>query len=206
MGLADSGSITQWFNSLQGGCHEAAQRLWERFSARLLSLARARLRQTPRLVADEEDAVLSAFDSFCRGAEQGQFPHLRGRDQLWQLLVTITVRKVCDQVNHERRHKRGGGTVLRQSDLARSDDDLHWLEEIVDRGPTPHLAAEFADECQRLLGLLADSDLRTIAIMKMHGYSNWDIAGKLNCARSTVQRKLNLIQLRWEQELMDGST
>ena len=35
-------------------------------------------------LADEEDVALSAFDSFCRGAEQGRFPRLDDRDDLWQ--------------------------------------------------------------------------------------------------------------------------
>src|SRR6516165_1689248 len=122
--MSDGGSITRWFDSLQAGDREAAQALWRRFASRLIGLARARLRAAPRLAADEEDAVLSAFDSFCRGAEQGRFPQLEGRDQLWQLLVTITLRKVYDQVQQEQRHKRGKGTVLRESDLARSGEDF----------------------------------------------------------------------------------
>ena len=35
----------------------------------------------------------------------------------------------------------------------------------------------------------------------MEGYTNEEIAGKLDCARSTVQRKLNLIQARWEEHV-----
>ena len=69
--MSDDGSVTRWFGPLRAGDHEAAQRLWQHFASRLVGLARARLRAAPRRAADEEDAVLSAFDSFCRGAEQG---------------------------------------------------------------------------------------------------------------------------------------
>ena len=31
--------------------------------------------------------ALSAFDSFCRGAEQGRFPDLNNRNDLWGMLV-----------------------------------------------------------------------------------------------------------------------
>src|SRR5262245_36663963 len=120
--MSDEGSITRWFGSLQTGNREAAQALWQRFASRLIGLARARLQAAPRRAADEEDAVLSAFDSFCRGAEQGRFPKVQGRGDLWNLLVAITVRKVSDQVHHERRRKRGGGAVLGEADLARSGD------------------------------------------------------------------------------------
>jgi hypothetical protein len=59
----------------------------------------------PRGMADEEDVALSAFDSFCRGAEQGRFPQLSDRDDLWRLLFVITERKAIDLVNHEKAQK-----------------------------------------------------------------------------------------------------
>ncbi len=192
--MANDGSITRWFGSLQAGDRDAAQKLWERFSSRLIGLARARLKAAPRHVGDEEDAVLSAFDSFCRGAEQGRFPQLRDRGELWNLLVTITVRKVHDQVAHDRRQKRGGAGVLRESELAQGFEAIMSLE------PTPQLALELAEQCQRLLDLLGEEDLRSIALLKMEGYTNQEIAARLGYARSTVQRKLNLIQTCWEQE------
>jgi hypothetical protein len=58
------------------------------------------LRATSRRVADEEDVALSAFDSFCAGAERGRFPDLKDRDNLWALLVTITARKAADLAQH----------------------------------------------------------------------------------------------------------
>jgi hypothetical protein len=36
----------------------------------------------------------------------------------------------------------------------------------------------------------------------MEGYTNNEIADRLDCVRSTVQRKLNLIRCRWEQEVV----
>ena len=70
----DDGSITGWFDSLKAGHRDSAEKLWQRFASRLIALARKRLLTERRGAADEEDAVLSAFDSFCRGAEQGRFP------------------------------------------------------------------------------------------------------------------------------------
>ena len=118
--MSDDRSITRWFDSLQAGNREAAQELWRHFAGRLIGLARGRLREAPRRAADEEDVVLSAFDSFCRGAEQGRFPQVQDRGDLWNLLVTITVRKASDQLQHERRQKRGGGAGIR-----RDRDHLH---------------------------------------------------------------------------------
>jgi RNA polymerase sigma factor (sigma-70 family) len=191
------GSITGWYNSLQRGNQAAAAQLWERFAQRLIHLARLRLRPGRHQGADEEDAVLSAFDSFCRAAEQGKFPDLHDRDGLWQLLVAITLRKVSDQIVHERRQKRGGGAVLRETDLAGSGSSL---EEIMSREPTPQMAAEMTEQCQRLLNLLDDDELRAIALAKLEGYTDYEVAERLGCARSTVQRRLKLIRSLWEAE------
>ena len=53
--------------------------------------------------------ALSAFDSFCRSAEQGRFPDLADRDSLWRLLVVMTARKATHLRRDEGRQKRGGG-------------------------------------------------------------------------------------------------
>lgn len=195
--MVDQGSVTRWFDSLRAGDREAAGRLWEHFAGRLIALARKRLMKTRRGATDEEDAVLSAFDSFCRGAEQGRFPRLRGRGDLWGLLVTITVRKVADQVHHERRLKRGGGAVLGEVDLTQGVG----LDDLIGSEPTPEMVVAMAEQTQRLIGSLNDPTLRAIALWKMEGYNNEEIAAKLECARSTVQRKLNLIEARWEEHM-----
>src|SRR4051794_39017001 len=97
------GSVTRWIGDLRSGGDAAAQRLWERYFDRLVHLARNKLRALPRRGAaeDEEDAALSAFDSFCRGVARGQFPRLTDRDDLWRLLVVLTVRKAFDQVERQ---------------------------------------------------------------------------------------------------------
>jgi hypothetical protein len=75
-------SVSDWIGQLKAGDERAAQRLWEDYFQRLVRLARARLQGVPRRAADEEDVALSAFDSFCRGAEAGRFPRLNDRDDL----------------------------------------------------------------------------------------------------------------------------
>jgi hypothetical protein len=72
--MSTSGSVTHWLGLLKAGDHAAAQPLWERYFGRLVGLARARLRGARGHAADEEDVALSAFASFCKGAEQGRFP------------------------------------------------------------------------------------------------------------------------------------
>src|SRR5438105_14531380 len=99
--MSSSGSVTHWINLLKGGDAVAIQKLWEAYFARLVGLARKKLREAPRRAADEEDVALSAFDSFCAGVAKERFPQLADRDDLWHGLVTITARKALQLVRHE---------------------------------------------------------------------------------------------------------
>ena len=200
--LADA-SVTNWIDRLKAGDPDAAQKLWERYFRRLVGLARKKLCAAPRRAADEEDVALSAFDSFCRGAEQGHFPRLHDRLDLWQVLVLLTARKAIDLAQHERRQKRGGGAVLDEAALPGPVDSSApegALEQIAGPEPTPAFAAQVAEECRRLLERLDSPELRDVALRKVEGYGNEEIAAQLGCGLRTVERRLRLIRSIWEQE------
>ena len=196
--MASEGSITGWISQLKVGDPIAAQRLWERYFHRLVGLARKKLRGTRRQAADEEDVALSAFDSFCRGAENGRFPRLDDRDNLWHLLVVLTARKAWHLRRDEARQKRA--QVLRWADSPSAKVEESALEQIVGQEPSPEFAARVAEEYQLLLNRLADRELETIAVCKMEGYTNDEIAVKLDCSPRTVERKIRIIRGRWKQE------
>ena len=187
--MADPGSVTHWLAQLPAGDAAAAQQLSERYFQRLVGLARKRLQGAGVLAADEEDVALSAFDSFCRNAQDGRFPQLADRDNLWQLLVTITARKACRLLRDARRQKRGG-------EFERVDADL---DRVVGREPSPEFAAQIVEEFQRLLDHLDDSLLRAVAVGKMEGYTNDELAARLNVAPRTIERKLRIIRGIWEK-------
>jgi DNA-directed RNA polymerase specialized sigma24 family protein len=195
-------SVSAWVAQLRAGNRAAAQQLWEQYFSRLVSLARRKLQGLRRGAADEEDVALSAFDSFCRGVEQGRFPQLGDRNNLWDLLVVITVRKATDLLHHETRQKRGGGKVAGESaldDLLGPEDRGAGIDQVMGAEPTPALAAQVADEVQRLLGMLPKEEVRSVALMKLEGYTNAEIADRLGCAEATVERRLNLIRSIWKQ-------
>ncbi len=200
--MSSTGSVTTWVEQLRAGNRAAAQQLWERYFSRLVGLARRKLQGLRRRAADEEDVALSAFDSFYRGLEQGRFPQLDDRNNLWQLLVVITVRKAIDLRQRETRQKRGGGKATGESaldGLLGSEDGGAGIEQVVGAEPTPELAAQAADEVQRLLGMLPKEEVRSVALLKLEGYTNAEIADRLGCAEVTVERRLSLIRSLWKE-------
>lgn len=197
-------SISQWMNDLKAGDSAAAQKLWERYFAQMVRLARKKLQDTPRRAVDEEDVALSAFASFCRGAERGLYPQLHERDNLWRLLVAITARKAYKVLRDQGRQKRGGGTVRGESALlgpAGSPEAEAGLDQVIGPEPTPEFAAQLAEEYERLLASLGDPELRRIALAKMEGHTTDEIAAQLNRSPRTVERKLELIRSLWEKEM-----
>ena len=105
----------------------------------------------------------------------------------------MTERKAVDRLRGQRRRKRGGGNVIGEGQGA-------GLGQVRDPAPDPALAALMAEECDRLLRRLDDAGLRRLALLKMEGHSNEEIAATMGRALRTVERKLGVILDLWEQE------
>jgi DNA-directed RNA polymerase specialized sigma24 family protein len=191
------GSISLCLARLKRGDRAGAQQLWAAYFHRLVSLARSRLRTVHRGSDDEEDVALSAFKSLLIRAERGQFPRLEDRDDLWQLLYVLTVRKAASLAKRERAKRRGGGAVCYLSDLEEAD-----LERAVGAEPTPELALQVAEGCRRLLEALGDETLRRVALWKMEGSTNKEVAARLGVVEQTVERKLRRIREIWTERGM----
>ena len=193
--------MSLWIDQLKAGDREATEKLWGRYFQRLMGLARKRLENRPRLGADAEDVALSAFDSFFRGAEEGRFPQLNDRDELWHLLVTITARKAQRLVRDQSRQKRGVGMVLGESAMFLPDETGKGrvgFDQVFSESPRPEFVAQLTEEYQRLFDQLPDADLRTIATLKMEGYTIDEMSEKLGRAPATIERKLKVIRAVWE--------
>jgi DNA-directed RNA polymerase specialized sigma24 family protein len=188
--MSADGSVTTWIHALSSGKGDVAQNLWERYFQRMVELARNKLRTSARRAADEEDVALSAFHSFCTAAAERRFPRLANRDDLWQVLVVLTARKALDQRKYDLRKKRSDASTRPLDDAA--------IDSVIGADPDPAFAAAVADEFRALLDKLDDEQLRHIAIRKLEGYTNEDLAAELNCTVRTVGRRLAVIRDVWE--------
>jgi RNA polymerase sigma factor (sigma-70 family) len=188
MGVADAAqTVTRWIRALEADRSSAVGPLLDVYFDRLVQLARKRLQDLPGMAAYDEDVALRSFHSLCQRVRDRTRPlQLANRDDLWQLLATRTISRAIDLI---RRHKPGE---------VPGDPDV---EQLLTREPTPEEAAEMADECRRLLELLNQPELRQIALWKVEGYTDEEIAAKLDCVPRTVRRKVRRIRLLWQHEL-----
>jgi len=193
--MSDS-SVTRWLERLETGDDVAAAKLWNAYFDRLVHLAHGRLQAKFAKVNDAEDIALSAFHSFCQGVENKKFPALSDRDGLWRLLVSITIHKLLHVVRDQKRIKRGG-QFQELHGLDSSSDSIAAVNQIVSREPSPDFALEVAEQYQEMMHSLEDKELIQLATWKMEGYTNDEIAKKLNRATRTVERKLQLIRKIW---------
>jgi RNA polymerase sigma factor (sigma-70 family) len=175
----------------------AARMIWERYFRDLLTLARKNLDKRIRVRTTEEDVIQSMFKSFCMRQQRGEFD-LAGRDELWKLLVTITLRKARIAAKAQRREKRD---IFREQTLSAGDrtDSAGWVleQQIEAADPSPLEAVVFNEALERRLQALADPELREIALWRLEGRSNREIAGRLDCTERSVERKLGRIRSLW---------
>jgi len=195
-------SVTDWIALLKAEDDSlAAERLYHRYIQRLKALARTKLGATSRRASDEEDIAIVALHSVFRGLRENRFHRLNDRNDLWQILVMLVDRRVTDQIRRASRDKRGPGRELGESALEsheRSGSQVGGIGQVMDREPTPAFAAELLEEFNRRIAQLDDRSLQEIAIRKLEGCTNAEIAHQRGCTERTVERKLKLIRKIWQ--------
>lgn len=196
--LEEPGSMTRALADLRsvdaGVRNDAAQRLWERFAPRLCNLARRRLNPRIRVREDENDIVQSLFRHFFEAQQNDRYA-LRSREELWRLLVRMTLcmvanaahyhQRVCRDVRRERSPASSSRMPENADDRAAGNVPLHAL--------SPEEEAISRIELARIL-LLLDEGQRQIIGWKLEGDTNAEIGRKIRRTERTVELKLRLIR------------
>lgn len=197
--MSESEDISLWINQLAERPETSMDAIWQKYYEKLVRYARRKLRDMPRRQLDEEDVATDALHSLFRGVQGGRFPDLNDRDDLWKLLLTITARKAAKAIRNNLAQKRGGGDVRGESVFINANDasqDL-GIENIPAGDNSPELGDEVVKQCEDLLSKLDEPVLSQIAVFKLEGFTNEEIAEKLDCAVRTVERKLSRIRDAW---------
>ncbi len=187
-------SVTRWVSELSSGDASAADLLWKFLSKRLLSVARSEVKRTPNGSYDEDDVAQSAFNALCSALRDGQYSELADRDELWRLMAVIAVNKARSKAAREKSIRRGGK-------LNRVDKSSECLYSLEDREFPVEDELIVREECERLLELLQRDEVKQVAVLKIGGYNDSEIAEQVGCSRRSVQRRLSLIRSIWSEQM-----
>ena len=199
-------SVTRWIGQVKDGDSVAARSLWEHYFSQLVDLARQKLRNSgaDRRVADEEDVALSVLNKFFQSAQKGRYPDLSDRSGLWRLLIKMTANKAVDLRRQQSRVRRGGDQSQDENAAVHkgrpASDDLR-IAEFMAKEPTPEMLAIMADQLANLLTVLGDPDLQELVICKIEGYTNEEMAQRMNVTTRTIERRLRLVREHCREEL-----
>jgi DNA-directed RNA polymerase specialized sigma24 family protein len=184
----EAGSVTRWIPGLQDGDRRAVQALWGQYFEPMVRIAQARLRGAS-CQSGAEDVAVEAFLSFCSNVQrQGRFPDLSSRENLLRLLIRFTV---CKAFDFRRREERRHAIVRGESALGEAGFEPHPGDE-----PPPEFQAQVAS----LLDKLPSDELREIALLRLEGLTNREIADELGRGLSTVELKLSRIRGYWKAD------
>jgi RNA polymerase sigma-70 factor (ECF subfamily) len=177
----------QLIERCRAGDQDAARVLFDSYVERLLPLARRRISQRLASRVDAEDIVQSVFRTFFARLQDDQF-EITSQDDLFRLLVRITVHKTLRQVAHHRAAKRNPGQEMGQSDSAHEQ-----LLQILTEEPTPEETVSFLDQLEHFMQQMPDGD-RKILELRMEGFSTEEIAQKTGSYDRKIRRVLERIR------------
>jgi RNA polymerase sigma-70 factor (ECF subfamily) len=174
-------------SNFKAGSESAAQELFDRYCERLLRLAKRRIGQRMVSRVDPEDVLQSAFRTFFNRVRNDEFS-FHEEDDLFKLLVRLTVHKTLRQIAFHRAGKRNP-----ELEAAQGSDAQDLLQQISADEPSPEAAVALVDEFERFMGQLPPLD-RQVLSLKLQGYSTVEIAEQIGSYDRKVRRILERIQ------------
>jgi DNA-directed RNA polymerase specialized sigma24 family protein len=176
---------------------------------RLVGRARHRLKAVRLRGVDAEDIALAALHSAFDAISKGRFPRLNDRRDLWQVLITLVDRRFADERRRHFAQRRTPGAAPAEERPPRPDGGEKVrgdMDDLISEDPTPEFAVMFQEELLLRLQQLPKPELREIAVAKMEGWTNEEIAQRLNCVVRTVERRLEMIREIWAAHGVAGDT
>jgi RNA polymerase sigma-70 factor (ECF subfamily) len=167
----------------------AARDVFQRFSRRLIALARQQFAQRLAHRIDPEDVVQSAFKSFFVRHRDGKL-RVGNWNNLWGLLALIARRKCADRVEYLHAERRDVG---RESPAPGCSEPCR--RPALDREPLPEEAVVLADTIEHLFRAV-DAEERPVLELSLQGHSAAEIGLRLGRALRTVHRLRERIRNR----------
>jgi RNA polymerase sigma factor (sigma-70 family) len=171
----------------KAGSQSAAGELFDRYCEKLMRLAQRRIGQRMASRVDPEDVIQSAFRTFFVRVRNDEFT-FDGENDLFKLLVRLTVNKALRQIAHHRAAKRDP-----HREAGQGADDSDILAGVMAHEPSPDVEVAVLDEFERFLSQLPDFE-RKVLELKLHGNTTTEIAEALGSYDRKIRRVLERIE------------
>ncbi|MGL5094634.1 MAG: RNA polymerase sigma factor, partial [Planctomycetia bacterium] len=129
-------------NQARGGDEDAFSAIYNRYSEKLVRLARSRISERLSARIEAEDVVQSVFRTFFGRVQDGQFV-FEGENDLWKLLVAMTLNKLRNKVDWHTAAKRNVAKERSIDNL--SNSDLPSAFDLDGESPSPAAVVAFLD-------------------------------------------------------------
>lgn len=187
-------SVTIWIEKLQNGDPLAQDFIWERYAEQINRLARRFLSGVQRRDSDEEDITIQVLDNLYRIFENGGFQNVKNRKQLWAVMLGMTRNKAAETARSKKAKKRGEGRVRGESVFEKSSAPGNGIEHAALDDKTPDSKVFEAEQMAEMIDMLGSDELRQVVLLRMAGYTNEEIAQRLNVSERTVERKFERVR------------
>jgi len=172
---------------IQAGSESAAKELFDKYCERLMRLAKRRIGQRMASRFDPEDVIQSAFRTFFKRVKNDEFTFEQEED-LFKLLVRLTVRKTLRQVVHHGAAKRSP-----MNEMNDASEDSQLLAQVAGNVPAPDVEVALLEQFEQLMESLSPME-RQVVEMKMQGFTTVEIAEKLGSYDRKIRRVLERIE------------
>lgn len=192
-GDVDEGSDSSLVRRFRSGEDDAATQLYKRYAERLHRLAQRNTGADLARRFDAEDVVQSVFRTFFRRVRTGLYD-LPDGDELWRLLLVISLNKIRALAIHHRAQKRSvSATVAPGADL---------LAQLADQNSEELALTSLKMVIGDVLNTLPEVQQRMI-VRRIEGCQVEEIAAETGRSKRTVERVLQDFRGRL-RGLIDG--
>jgi DNA-directed RNA polymerase specialized sigma24 family protein len=167
---------------------EAARQVFERFFARVVGLARARLDRRLAAKLDAESVANSVMATFFRRSEGGEYA-VSEWSEMWSLLATITVRKCLNRARKFRNQGRDAGREIALEDVY-----------LLDREPSPEEATLIQDLYENALRSFSTAE-RDVIERSLQQQEVQEIVAATGLSERTVVRIRQRFRRRLEEAI-----
>ncbi len=186
-------SVLELVEQAQAGDDDAFTRLYEQYTEHLKHYLQSKISTRFQTRFDTDEVVISMWETVAKGLQQeGRFTFDEDED-VWRLLVSISLNKLRRNIERESAEKRGA-----HREQALHDQQLDAIARRPSMEEQVH-AGELIDQIVQRV----DAETAMILHMRLDGDLQAEIARKLDIDERTVRRKMQRVRQVVEQLLAD---